>query len=1090
MSTLVFPTEEALHLALTSRLVPPEVQATPARYRRSAEGVLHVTSQAPLSKAVLAELATFGIKADAKAPRAEDSVLCWAELLAPRRVPVESAPLGAVLFLPVDGNGLLSLAGELLRLGCDRQEVCFAEEKKGQRALLRASAPPYFTLTGAMDRAGGLRAFVPAVPGQTSVWVELGHVHPLARTLLPAPGTVLLIPGEGPWLTAPDGPWTDLYQLTDLRLPEPAEDWTPSAAPGRLSVHMRLTRAARTEAASLWVLRENAVAQVESLVHTLPEALLAQLRFAVTGPADAPCIILRARHGRERPPELGLSAMAYSPLPQLADLYLPCDGLLEPPVRRDRLRALLAPVPDTVTWLHPTGAGGFRAERIPEQAFQPLESWVDYVVDTAAAALEPWVKGATFDFGAIESADGEWMPGAEGPAPTGESEDPNTSTRSTRRTRRGQAPVPEPVEPAQPATTKRSSSRGSGTLLEPLTPAQLGAAEEALAVAEKSFLELEVPADAPERQALWVHMAELNGQLGRGRDAALCWTRALWNASGPAATELAVRWAEAESRAGASRAELLTRATPSEDDVRSFASGLVLGALTSPRTPPGDMPALQRWLDRHDTALDVRTLWLSRAALDTLAGGDPLSLARTGDRLLEMLQRGLSLSRDVPRFLRGGTDASALPRLAAQLDALLDRFERTARRRSSVEAPAELTQAYVRLVFACGLARLGQADRARALVASATAALDTKEPIHGFLSRAYGARVAQALEGEPLETPLPADISAELNALATFQRYKVDRLRQASALLEPSERLDPARAFGRGTRDLRGEEFAALRDIRDAATVTHEVVQLVRRATGARLPAPERLRLIGGLLETLPRLAPARALPLLDELVSAMEGLPGESQAQLLGDALTLAALFGRADRATSLAGRLRLVLAGLAPESPAWGAGILEASLRGLRRVGLSRETGEMVAATRGLLTRAKAPVAARLGVASGMAMLGHVDEALPVFNMAFDALAAAKGSPPERMALTRSLAGALAHTPTNVALPGLARLSEGLATVTDSFNTNSHFCLSVVELADALVLGHVEVAQGASERARSWLDEDEFLVRRRIHQELEDRT
>jgi hypothetical protein len=45
------------------------------------------------------------------------------------------------------------------------------------------------------------------------------------------------------------------------------------------------------------------------------------------------------------------------------------------------------------------------------------------------------------------------------------------------------------------------------------------------------------------------------------------------------------------------------------------------------------------------------------------------------------------------------------------------------------------------------------------------------------------------------------------------------------------------------------------------------------------------------------------------------------------------------------------------------------------------------------------------------------------------------------------------------------------------------------VVELADMLVLGHVEVARGSGERARGWLDEDEFLVRRRIHQELEER-
>ncbi|MFP2927324.1 hypothetical protein ACLESO_19430, partial [Pyxidicoccus sp. 3LG] len=136
------------------------------------------------------------------------------------------------------------------------------------------------------------------------------------------------------------------------------------------------------------------------------------------------------------------------------------------------------------------------------------------------------------------------------------------------------------------------------------------------------------------------------------------------------------------------------------------------------------------------------------------------------------------------------------------------------------------------------------------------------------------------------------------------------------------------------------------------------------------------------------------------------------------------------------------------------------------------------------------KTPLPAQLGVAAGLAMLGRANEAATVFDKAFDSLSAAKGALPERLALSRSLAGALAHAPVDVALPGLARLSEGLPSVTDSYNTNSHFCLSVVELADSLVLGHVEVAQGTGERTRSWLDEDEFLVRRRIHRELEERT
>ncbi|QSQ27468.1 hypothetical protein JY651_22270 [Pyxidicoccus parkwayensis] len=1091
MSTLVFPSEEALQLALTSGLVPPEVQSSPARYRRTAEGALHVTPDVAFTKAALKGLTSLGVKARDAEPDGAAPVLCWAELLRPRRVPVDSAPGGPVLFLPESAEALLPLAGEMLRLGCDRQEVCLAGSAKGdaRRALLRAVAPPYFTLTGALDHTGGLRAFVPAVPGRNSVWVELGHTHPLARTLQPASGTLLLIPGEGGWLTAPDGPWTDLYLLTDLRLPEPAEEWEAQASPGRLSVPLRLTRAARTEPASLWVLRDNALAQVESLVHTLPEALLAQLRFAVAGTPEAPCIVLRARPGRERPPELGLSGMAYAPLPQLADLFLPCDGLLEPPVRRDRLRALLAPERDTVTWLHPTGGGGFRAERLHESAFHPLDAWVDYVVDTGSAALAPWVRGTTFDFDAFEASDGEWLTTAPKKAQAEEEDDKDT--KSSRRTRRGTAPQPaEPVATTTGGAKRAASAPTPFAKLAPLTPAQLDAAEEELTKLEKSFLALDAPADSEERRQLWVRMAELNGQLGRRRDAGLCWTRALWESAGTEATELASRWAEAETRGTAAPAELLSRATPSDDDVRALASNLVRAVLTPGETAPGDVPSLQRWLDRHDAALDVRSLWLARASLDRLAGGDPLGLARAGDRLLELLQRGLSLARDVPRFLRAGTDATHAPKLVAQMEGLLDRFERTTRRRSSIEAPPALTQAYVRYVFACGLARLGQAERARALSTAAAGALDATEPIHGFLSRAYGARVAQALEGQPPETPLPADIAAELNALNTFQRYKVDRLRQSSALLEPSERLDPARAFGRGARDLRGEEFAALRDIRDPVKVAVEVEGLTSRATAPKLAAPEKQRLLGGLLDTLPRLSPARALPLLDRMVGALEGLPGEVHGQLLGDALTLAALFGRADRATALAGRLRKVLAGLPPESPAWGQGLLGVSLRGLRRVGLAREARELVDAAQGLLSKPKTPMPAQLGVASGLAMLGRVDEALPVFDRAFESLAAAKGALPERLALTRSLAGALAHAPVEVALPGLARLSEQLPSVTDSYNTNSHFCLSVVELADALVLGHVEVGQGSGERARSWLDEDEFLVRRRIHRELEERT
>ncbi len=220
-----------------------------------------------------------------------------------------------------------------------------------------------------------------------------------------------------------------------------------------------------------------------------------------------------------------------------------------------------------------------------------------------------------------------------------------------------------------------------------------------------------------------------------------------------------------------------------------------------------------------------------------------------------------------------------------------------------------------------------------------------------------------------------------------------------------------------------------------------------------------------------------------------MEGLPDEAHALLLGDALTVAGHFGREHHVKTLVGRLRALLVGLPPEAAAWGHGILGASLRDLRRLGLTREATGLLEPGQQLLARPeKVPLSTQLGIAAGLALLGHLPEASAVFDRAFTTLAHFQGPLPERLTLARGLAGALSQAPVDVALPGLARLSEQLPGVTDSYNTNSHFCLSVVEFADALVLGHVGVGQGSGERTRRWLDEDEFLVRRRIHRELEE--
>ncbi len=71
-------------------------------------------------------------------------------------------------------------------------------------------------------------------------------------------------------------------------------------------------------------------------------------------------------------------------------------------------------------------------------------------------------------------------------------------------------------------------------------------------------------------------------------------------------------------------------------------------------------------------------------------------------------------------------------------------------------------------------------------------------------------------------------------------------------------------------------------------------------------------------------------------------------------------------------------------------------------------------------------------------------------------------------------------------LALRGLGQLAGELGKITDSLSTNSHFCLSVISFMEALVLGYARSDLALGEFGRRWLDEDEFLVRRRIHRDV----
>lgn len=1107
MRAFRFADEESLLVALTSGLIPAEIAANPAIAARATDEARQAIWVSPadsgLDRVAQQRLISAGA-ADDEIPvdLPQERAACWAELIRARPVGEPPVSPGPILLLLPDEGSLLELAGELLRLGCTRQTFCDAGQG---RYLIRALAPPYYTLTRAFDEAEGLRAFQPQPAGQERIWVELGVTHPLVEHLQAPRDGLVLVSRRPPWLRLGGLRWHDVKQVVELLVSPTITIDRARQPPRRLEVPLRLAPGASGGVTELWVLRQRALEQVDSLVRSLPQQVASRLLFAVSDQEDEPLVVLKSRPGlgSGSPPELALDGEAYQPHSQLRHLFLPLRSRIEPPLRRDQLRELLAPRTDRLVWLRARGGGAFAPEAIDESAFSPLERWIEYVIDTGVAVLSPWIQSTTFDLEPFEQGEVELVPTATKRKP-----------RSPKRTRAGPSKTDAEAgredegasrPRSQPKKKRKTTPATTSTAEAPETTGEARLLAE-LGTLEAEFLELDLPGDAPERGQLWRRLAELYEALGRRGEAGLCWPRVLWELDGEAMAAAAAAWADAERSLAPAPDEsaveaILDEARPSRDDSRLLAAHLVATAAAGGRLDAAVLARWQQWLGRHEDNLDLRALWLTRLALAQLSGGDPLSLARSRDRILSRLHHGLSPERELPPFLRrseGDLRSAGVERMAAELEELLVRAEKADRVRSFTEAPNKLTFAYVRFSFAFAMARLGRADRSRALTAEATDRLDQDDPLHHFLVRAYGERIEHAQSGLPPETPLSTEIAAELNGMDKMMRFKVDRLRQFSQILEPQERLnafDSYSAVDKGVLDPRGEEFGAMRGMTDQGELTAAVEEVFAKA--ARIAEPdERARLYDGVMDFFPQLAESQVTPYLSEMVELTAGIETPRRAQLLEEALMLAGHFGHEELAEQLVGALRPMLTDLGPEHAAEVASTLGGMLRSLRRVGLRDEAKHLVDA---LVESARGEgtelLLLRLQLGAAHAALDHPELSTAAHEEALIALRGAmldRREPwrhmiIERLKVSRALAQSLAVMPPDTALSGLRRLErEQLKYITDAFNTNSHFCLSVLHFLESLALGYASEELTLGPKVRQWLEEEEYLIRRRVHRDL----
>src|SRR5262249_6714789 len=152
---------------------------------------------------------------------------------------------------------------------------------KDGRALLRVVGPPYYSLLRAIDQLGGPdvapHAFVERAPG---VWVQLGHRHPLAASIRPPKGKLLLLRPPRLCTLIADTPFRDVYEIVEFQLPDGVTRWQDGPLKTRLRVAPRLRQAGPADGAELWVLRGEAIDELNRFVQNAEDQLLTRLAFA------------------------------------------------------------------------------------------------------------------------------------------------------------------------------------------------------------------------------------------------------------------------------------------------------------------------------------------------------------------------------------------------------------------------------------------------------------------------------------------------------------------------------------------------------------------------------------------------------------------------------------------------------------------------------------------------------------------------------------------------------------------------------------------------------------------------------------------
>lgn len=1153
---LCFPDLDTFRLAAAGSLLPADVVLAPARVRFEDDGRIHLQTDAKITKKLAGELARLAVTVTKVLPEPSEELSCWLQAI---EAEPDSAPLlsthAPVIFEVPDPKQLPQLVGEMLRLGNDRQSYCWLETGRAKHMLLRVIGPPYYTLLQSLDpqfsgSSETLTAFVEQGP---RVWVQIGYQHPVARRIkLPDEQMVLIRPGRQ-WTYLDDPPFRDIYDVLQFPLPGVPITWQSVPTPEKLTVPLKLASGNAAEVPEFWVLRSQAAKHLDTFVRDADDRLLQRLRFAVSeasGNAES-VIVLRLSPSKLPAPVLELpGAVGYKPYFKLTNLFVPTGLRLHPQLRRDAVRTLLASDPDRVVWLSPLPNGEFLPESIAEEAFRPLDHWVDYILESSPAPLKAWVAATQFDFESFVCAD-------QASKPRG----PDRGPKDRGRGKETDSLIPLQPETPPVAVDPNATAGFTTTTPKPVDDAlKVDAWKLRRAALQDEFQKLEGGLDQPERQSLWPALARANTGAGDPAEASICWVNAMWEQVALPA-EFVQGWYQTEhpnqsKPNGATELDtLLQSRNPDRIEVRQLAS-TVLASLSTDPAPAwlrSRLPAIQQYLEANDGKLPVRAVWLIALELATVTGADVLGLARVRDRILQrLLDGGLNAETDLPFFLRtAGLKDSERVRFvrdqAMSLHQLCRKWAEATNFASYAygfkQSDAKSTLPYVDLLFAYGFAKLGEATTARTLMDKTRRSLDPNPKsderlmTKKYLYEAFLYRAEEVLAGKVPSRALPVELAKDIELLAIAGRnvdnsphknaYKaIMRLRAQSVILEPIEKYDHLDKAAQGGNPFL-DALRDLSDIRDPSNMIRQVRMLYRGGIGGNEPQPLLVVQMMTLHAAMPWAVRAgegftlELLSLVPEVLrqslalGAVKNLT-KIQGELLDRALFFAAHFGRRDHIQTLQGLFIDLVASKQKEDRIDMINLAARQcMKCLVQAGLRDEIDTILLRLYNLILQGESLpqlktrwlsrqiewgrlLQALLHLASGWSHSGNADMANPILDEArAELLAPAKPVGTQANVLIPVFYTKLAKS--YIAAIGQGQSETGLNRLSELFvqmdpkrltigGTNARFYSELhIAIVEEVVLAIVSDDFALGPGGRRWLDEDEFLVRRRIHRDMQ---